>query len=1447
MEDHTSSQQQPSETLQPAVATPSLPKGGGAIQSIGKGWGAVGSSGAASLEIALPVSPGRGYAPALSLGYQSTSGNGLFGLGWNLSHGHVARLSSKGVPVYNDDDVMLGPSGETWLPERDDKGALVTTQVSSYNGQDLNATYQVLRYFARVEGAFDRIEHWFIDPVDPGFWLIHGADGSLHLYGKRASSRIADPTDMNRVAEWLLEESMNAVGEHILYEYKPEDGQGLPDDPPRDFSAQRYLSRVRYGNAEAHLMLYLWDEGLLNTLHWHFDLLFDYGERVTSAEPPPGYGEQFIWPVRSDPHSSFAYGFELGNVRLCRQVLMFHHFPKELGDSPLLTQRLLLEYQQTALNYSLLSAAHSEAWDGTDWRQVDQQPPMQFQYTDFSHLAPVYTPLEFPAGLNDGQHYQMVDLYGDGLPGVLYQSDNAWLYREPIRDTSGSADDVAYGPYQALPHIPVADSATPVRQALTDLTGDGRLDWVIAQPGMAGFFTLNPDRSWSRYATFSAFPTEFFHPLGQMADLIGDGLSDLALIGPRSVRLYANRRNDGFASAVNVPHDEDRLPLLSDSPTELVAFSDILGSGQQHLIRIRYNEIRVWPNLGRGRFGKGRLFASLPFTYETFDASRVRLADLDGSGASDLLYLQPDCFQVFMNEGGNGLAPGFDQPWPEGVRYDRFCQFSAADLTGLGVSSLVLTVPHMTPRHWSFYYAADRAGSVYKPYLLKATDNNMGAAGEVRYRSSAQEWLDEKHELRAAGKAAVSELPFPVHVVVRQTVQDKITGNTLTQLFRYRQGFYDPHERKFRGFGLLLQTDTETPVQPQKGFTAPVLTKTWFHTGRHPVRPCDDYDRSDTEARLPGESLLTTYDATEQADRPVTEPDEDTLREMARSLAGSILRSEVFGLNADQQPGVLYSTQSYRYLVRQLRALNQYQRHASMLPLGLEVITYRYERDELEDPMCEHDVSLAWDRYGSTVHAVKVNCARRKQPHDTPPFEDAHQQRWWLESHDEAQQQVYLTEIRAEAIHLEGAQSWRLGLPYRSRSNAMAVEKSALPTTQISYEHFVDPQGPLAGIPRTLTGLSVQRYIHCGDGEATFQALPDATEIAELDDQALGAYQRVMDTATLVKKLIDIGYQQMPGFLPADSLNLWSVKRGFATYAGPENFFRPVTFRPSRSHGWSHVEYDAYSLFTTRVTDPAGCVTFAEYDYRVLQAKRIIDANQNSQEADYDAFGRLWATSFYGTERGEEVGFPPLNRTGHYWASASEAALQPEYALGRQASALYYDGNTALGLVTVPLASAALVADRYPEDPDQQIRISMASIDGFGRTLQTRQKVEDGDAYAVDQWGNFEMEGGKPKIVHASPRWRVSERVEYNNKGLAVRVYRPYFTNSHRYVNDASIRSHNIVDKQFYDPLGRPTITLIAKGWMRRQTYRTWYVISEDENDTAEEVLANRKGAANVQ
>ena len=90
-----------------------------------------------------------------------------------------------------------------------------------------------------------------------------------------------------------------------------------------------------------------------------------------------------------------------------------------------------------------------------------------------------------------------------------------------------------------------------------------------------------------------------------------------------------------------------------------------------------------------------------------------------------------------------------------------------------------------------------------------------------------------------------------MQVVARVEVIDQISHGKLTTEYRYHHGYWDGTEREFRGFGMVEQLDTETfadyhasgahgpetrfePV-PDKHFSPPLLTKTWFHQG-----PVDD-------------------------------------------------------------------------------------------------------------------------------------------------------------------------------------------------------------------------------------------------------------------------------------------------------------------------------------------------------------------------------------------------------------------------------------------------------------------------------------------------------------------------------------------------------------------------------------------------------------------------------
>ena len=159
-----------------------------------------------------------------------------------------------------------------------------------------------------------------------------------------------------------------------------------------------------------------------------------------------------------------------------------------------------------------------------------------------------------------------------------------------------------------------------------------------------------------------------------------------------------------------------------------------------------------------------------------------------------------------------------------------------------------------------------------------------------------------------------------------------------------------------------------------------------------------------------------------------------------------------------------------------------------------------------------------------------------------------------------------------------------------------------------------------------------------------------------------------------------------------------------------------------------------------------------------------------------------------------------------------------------------------------PAQSAVLQADQYPgADTAAQIRIALTRSDGFGRALQSKQKAEPGNAYQVDADGNVVLDAnGAPVVADTgtAPRWTVSGRVEYDNKGQPIRQYQPYFINSPQYVNDASIRNWGYADTHYYDALGREIRVVTALGYLRRHSDYPWFSVDEDENDTLSEVLS---------
>jgi hypothetical protein len=1338
-----------------------------------------------------------------------------------------------------------------------------------YGALPLSQPYTVTRYLARIEAEGDRIEHWLGNNDSSEFWLIHGHDGNLHMLGKTAQGRIADPAMPSNTAVWLLEESVSPTGEHIYYRYAAENNDNIGtdgNDTHRDSLAMRYLVEAMYGNVMAHADLFLWDSEP-QSQQWLFSVVFDYGERTRDPVQVPPYIPTGTWPVRPDPFSTYAYGFELRTHRLCQQILMFHHFPQELKAPQTLVARLLLEYQQQT-TLSMLSAVQQLAYEPVS-NQLQQRPPLELLYSRATDSFDVSLWQEMPAlaGLNDGLLYQMVDLYGEGIAGVLYRTDEAWLYKAPQRATAGG-DEVTYGEWQTLAEIP---SMQDIRCRLLDIDGDGRLDWLVAQPGMSGFFTVNPDKSWGGFTPFDALPVEFFHPDAQLTEMVGSGRADLAMIGPRCVRFYS-QAGTGFAPGIDVgQHSDVVLPVPGRDACELVAFADILGSGQSHLLRVRHDRVTCWPNLGYGRFGApvDLPLAEVLDSVAAFNPDRLYLADIDGSGAVDLIYAQHDHVKVFMNRCGNGFESARVLPLPPGVFYDRLCQISLADVQGNGMAELVLTVPWMTPSHWRYPFNAA------KPYLLSEMNNNMGASYQLAYRSSAQEWLDEKQD----NPAQIPALPFAMHLLVQTITHDEVTGNTLNQRCRYRQGVYDGKGREFRGFGYLEVEDTGSASAPagyNVPLASPLLNKTWYHCGREQDESAlyGTLWSGDTGAVTLNPTRLTYFENGNDVTLSEPEQDPETRWWMFRALKGRVLRSEIYGLDGSSVQSLPYQCAISRFQVRLL----QTERQPVVMAFALEQVNSVYERLPVNDPQVSQDVILQFDRYGQPLWAVLVAYPRRAQQTLTP-YPDNLPDDAWENSYDEQQHKLRLSESRTAVINLEDPQAWRLGLPHQNRTNTLVYDD--MPDAPISFETLTANDGLLDDMQtRFFGGQTEVVYVN---SSADLRALIHYQRSAVLDEAALQAYEGI--TIPPEYSWEDIGYVSTPTLFPVSvEPPVWAVESGFTTYANGNGFYRPLTQQATLLTGPVMTTWDGYWLCILSQRDVCGNTVSSTYDYRFLTPVHVTDVNNNIQELQLSALGSSLGSSVYGTEEGIPVGFgsvetypvsPMLSVADAItmatapdylqsiaaisvsdlfcWMGSLSAAQvsEDEWTALQQARFITFDGYIRLAgrqwalapfelpgvpsslsplLLAVggePVHTVVLRADRYPNSPEQQTRIQLSYSDGFGRVLQQCGLVPSGKAWHLEDDGEVDV-----IEVEANPRWVVSGRVEYDNKGQMARAYQPYFLDSWHYVIDASLRTQGYSDTHYYDALGRLSHTVTALNYLRRATYYPWFEVQEDENDT---------------
>ena len=133
--------------------------------------------------------------------------------------------------------------------------------------------------------------------------------------------------------------------------------------------------------------------------------------------------------------------------------------------------------------------------------------------------------------------------------------------------------------------------------------------------------------------------------------------------------------------------------LVFADGTQSIYLADLSGDGLTDLVRIRNGEVCYWPNLGYGRFGAKVTMDNSPWfdTPDLFDQKRIRLADIDGSGTTDIIYLSHNGVAIYRNECGNSWSdPEYSIAFPP---IDDLSSVVATDLLGNGTACLVWSSP----------------------------------------------------------------------------------------------------------------------------------------------------------------------------------------------------------------------------------------------------------------------------------------------------------------------------------------------------------------------------------------------------------------------------------------------------------------------------------------------------------------------------------------------------------------------------------------------------------------------------------------------------------------------------------------------------------------------------------------------------------------------------------
>ncbi|MGN6645031.1 MAG: SpvB/TcaC N-terminal domain-containing protein, partial [Cytophaga sp.] len=1233
----------------------STPTGGGAITGMGEKFSPDLFTGTGNFSVPVASPPGRnGLQPQLSVGYSTGNGGSPFGLGWNLSVPGVSRKTSKGIPLYDDaKDVFILSGAEDLIPVA-----------------DAAAPAGAQRYRPRTEGLFARI-YRFKDAHND-YWEVWSKDGLRSYYGTPGAANTpaayndpatcADPDYKTKVFQWYLSKTIDVFGNVILYDYERVQVQDAEHN-----SDMVYLTRIRYAD---------YTDG--DAVKFLCSVSFVYEER---PDPFSFYKQGFEMRITRRCTQIQTYTHP-DDTTLLTKTYHFVYLDVRVAANELPASALPLN------NSSMLSQVRVEGHDGD---ASESMPPLEFGYTVFNPADRNFAPIngsDLPASsLADGE-YELADLFGSGMPDLFQLNTNLGVARYWRNLGNGTFDRP-----QNMPFAPAAtDLADPTVQ-LIDANGDGKLDLFVNRSGHAGYYPLQQNGLWSSrsFQPYKYIPSfSLSDPEVKLLDLDGDGITDVLRNGSR-FECFFNDPVQGFYKTKTVEKKQlNGFPNVSFADPH-VRTADMSGDGMQDIVLIYDGRIDYWPNLGYGNWGRRIHMKHSPRLPYRFNAEQLLIGDVDGDGLSDLIYVENNRITLWMNQGGDSWsAPVVIQGTPP-LRDMRAVRL--ADMLGNGVAGILWSYDYtVNPGRERMYFLDFTQG--IKPYVLQEMNNNMGAITRVQYKPSTYYYLRDLPPRAGGvtdpteigtlpnGKRTpwLTTLPFPVQVVSRVEVIDALSNGKLVTEYSYHHGYWDGGEREFRGFGRVHQRDTEgfdrynvqsteygvqssgnntidfNKVQ-QVHYASPTESISWFHLGPIGDEHGDwkevgyeaEYWNSDKPMLQRPKEMITMIQQLPRRAR----------RDAYRTLRGSSLRSELYALDGTARQNRPYTVSENLQGVRTESVYVPMQERQKGTAPGAAVAIYgpdennkqgsgyiffafgvasrssQWERGE--EPLTTFSFSENYDAYGTALVQIGIAVPRGKNPllKNQPPGSP------------------YLATCgTSTVVHKDDSTHYLIGRAV-SASSYEALNNGDTSVFELK-DFILSELNSETALSLKLLAFGLTYY----DGTA-FTGLP----YGQIGDYGVPvrAESLVFDQAllnsiygsNLPPYILQSGSPVWTSDYPAAFRTALPANAGYVYYdgsdgvhvagyyAGAQRSKFDFQVSPATAKGLvlqmqdalgntATITYDDYKLLPLTVTDPAGMVTAAAYDYRVMQAKQVTEPNGNRVQLAFTPLGFVNKTAVMG-------------------------------------------------------------------------------------------------------------------------------------------------------------------------------------------------------------------------